>query len=146
MRPIPSKRKASASSKRSAIGRPIPWAKRSSASAWCTPAAIWTAARICSSPPARWKPACALLLRCRRVSADVTMVQSGLRRDLLARLGIETWCGVHDPESYMLAQAEGITRSAAGIRRAWQRWGNDQIVAIGDAPTAVMEAVRLIRE
>lgn len=86
------------------------------------------------------------LLRCRRVSADVTMVQSGLRRDLLARLGIETWCGVHDPESHMLAQAEGITRSAAGIRRAWQRWGNDQVVAIGDAPTAVMEAVRLIRE
>ncbi|TAN51638.1 MAG: hypothetical protein EPN21_06140, partial [Methylococcaceae bacterium] len=86
------------------------------------------------------------LLRCRRVSTDVTMVQSGLRRDLLARLGIETWCGVHDAESAMLAQAEGITRSAAGIRRAWQRWGNEQIVAIGDAPTAVMEAVRLIQE
>jgi precorrin-8X/cobalt-precorrin-8 methylmutase len=86
------------------------------------------------------------LLRCRRVVVDVTMVQSGLKRALIERLGIETWCGVHDRETYLMAEAHGITRSAAGIRRAWEKFGNDIILAIGDAPTAIMEATRLIRE
>lgn len=86
------------------------------------------------------------LLRCRRVVVDVTMVQSGLKRALIEQLGIETWCGVHDKETYLMADAHGITRSAAGIRRAWEKFGNDIILAIGDAPTAIMEATRLIRE
>ncbi|MGH8623941.1 MAG: precorrin-8X methylmutase [Gammaproteobacteria bacterium] len=86
------------------------------------------------------------LLRCQRVVTDVTMVQSGLRRSLLEQLGIQTWCGVYDRESHLLAQANDMTRSAAGIQRAWQTWGNDVIVAIGDAPTAIAETTRLIRE
>ena len=80
------------------------------------------------------------------VVTDVTMVQSGLKRELVSELGVKVWCGVHDPESFLLQREEGITRSAAGIRRAWQKFGNDCILAIGDAPTAIAEAVRLIRE
>jgi precorrin-8X/cobalt-precorrin-8 methylmutase len=86
------------------------------------------------------------LLRCRRVVTDVTMVQTGLKRALLEQLGIETWCGVHDHETTLMAQTHGITRSAAGIRRAYQKFGNDVVLSIGDAPTAIMEAVSLIRE
>jgi precorrin-8X/cobalt-precorrin-8 methylmutase len=86
------------------------------------------------------------LLRCKRVVTDVTMVQTGLKRALLEQLGIQTWCGVHDRETALMAQAQGITRSAAGIRRAWEKFGNDVIVAIGDAPTAIVETTRLIRE
>ena len=86
------------------------------------------------------------LLRCKRVVTDVTMVQTGLKRALLEQLGIETWCGVHERETALLAQAQGITRSAAGIRRAWEKFGNDIVLTIGDAPTAIMEATRLIRE
>jgi len=86
------------------------------------------------------------LLRCRRVVTDVTMVQTGLKRSLLDQLGIDTWCGVHDRESHLLARQNNMTRSAAGIQRAWQKWGNDVIVAIGDAPTALTETTRLIRE
>lgn len=86
------------------------------------------------------------LLRCQRVVADVTMVETGLKRALLARLGIQTWCGVHDPESHAMAQAQGMTRSAAGMRRAWQKFGNDVVIAIGDAPTAIGETTRLVRE
>ncbi len=86
------------------------------------------------------------LLRCRRIVADVTMVQTGLKRAVLDQLGVQTWCGVHDEETRLLAEAHGITRSAAGIRRAWQRFGNDVVVAIGDAPTAIVELVRLVRE
>ncbi|MDB5775529.1 MAG: hypothetical protein JWP38_1662 [Herbaspirillum sp.] len=86
------------------------------------------------------------LLRCKRVVTDVTMVQTGLKRALLEQLGIATWCGVHDRETHLIAQAQGITRSAAGIRRAWEKFGNDIVLAIGDAPTAIVEATRLIRE
>lgn len=86
------------------------------------------------------------LLRCRRVITDVTMVASGLKRALLQQLDIDVWCGVHDRETHVLAQNAGITRSAAGIRRAWEKWGNDVIVAIGDAPTAIAETTRLVRE
>jgi len=86
------------------------------------------------------------LLRCRRIVTDVTMVVSGLKRSLLEQLQIDVWCGVHDRETHMLSASMGITRSAAGIRRAWENWGNDIILAIGDAPTAIMETTRLIRE
>jgi precorrin-8X/cobalt-precorrin-8 methylmutase len=78
------------------------------------------------------------------IITDVMMVQSGLRRTLLDRLAIPTICTVHDEETKLLAAASGITRSAAGIRRAWMRFGNSLILAIGDAPTAVEEAVRLV--
>jgi precorrin-8X/cobalt-precorrin-8 methylmutase len=81
-----------------------------------------------------------------RIVTDVTMVQSGLRRSLLEQLGIETWCGVHDSETYLLAQNANLTRSAAGIRRAWELFGNHIVLVIGDAPTAVEEALWLIRE
>ncbi|BEV70985.1 MULTISPECIES: precorrin-8X methylmutase [unclassified Paludibacterium] len=86
------------------------------------------------------------LLRCQRIVTDVTMVETGLKRAVLKQLGVETWCGVHDEETRLLAEAHGLTRSAAGIRRAWQKFGNDVVVAIGDAPTAIMEVVRLVRE
>ena len=86
------------------------------------------------------------LLRCKRVVTDVTMVQTGLKRALLEQLGIETWCGVHDTETALMSELQGITRSAAGMRRAFEKFGNDIVLSIGDAPTAIMEATRLIRE
>lgn len=86
------------------------------------------------------------VLRGLTVVTDVTMVQTGLKREVLGRLGVPTWCGVHDPETHLLSRQLGLTRSAAGIRRAYEKFGNDCIVAIGDAPTAIFEAVRLIRE
>ena len=86
------------------------------------------------------------LLRCRRVVTDVTMVASGLKRALLQQLDIDVWCGVHDRETHLLSENASITRSAAGIRRAWEKWGNDIVLAIGDAPTAIAETTRLVRE
>ncbi|MCF6311783.1 MAG: precorrin-8X methylmutase [Verrucomicrobiales bacterium] len=80
------------------------------------------------------------------IVTDVTMVQSGLRRTVVKELGLLTFCGVHDEETYEMAEANGITRSAANIRRAWGKFGNDCIVVIGDAPTAIRETLRLIEE
>jgi precorrin-8X/cobalt-precorrin-8 methylmutase len=80
------------------------------------------------------------------IVTDVTMVQTGLRRVLLQRLRLTTVCTVHDEETRLIAESEHITRSAAGIRRAWNRFGNNLLIAIGDAPTAVEETLRLIAE
>jgi precorrin-8X/cobalt-precorrin-8 methylmutase len=77
---------------------------------------------------------------------DVTMVQSGLKRSILKDLGLLAFCGVHDEETRLLAESNGLTRCAANIRRAWEKFRNDCIVIIGDAPTAVTEALRLIDE
>jgi len=86
------------------------------------------------------------LLRCRIVVTDVTMVESGIKRQLAEQLGIRTWCGVHDRETEMIARQSNLTRSATGIRRAFELFGNDAIVAIGDAPTALSETLRLVKE
>ncbi len=84
------------------------------------------------------------ILSARRIVCDVTMVLSGLQRALLQKLGVETWCGVHEEETALLAQAAGLTRSAAWIRRARQLWGDSLVLSIGDAPSAVAEATRLV--
>ena len=78
------------------------------------------------------------------IVTDVAMVQSGLRRSLLDRFALETICTVHDEETRLIAEAYGITRSAAGMRQAWAQFGNRLILAIGDAPTALEEAMRLV--
>ena len=80
------------------------------------------------------------------IVTDVTMVQAGLRRVLLQQLRLTSVCTVHDEETRLIAESEHITRSAAGIRRAWNRFGNNLLIAIGDAPTAVEEALRLVAE
>mgnify|MGYP000846254456 FL=1 len=81
------------------------------------------------------------------IVTDVTMVQSGLKRGLLSSLELTTSCLVHDPETHLFAEAFGLTRSAAGIRRAFLQHKNEPIIlAIGDAPTAIREALRLIQQ
>ena len=81
------------------------------------------------------------------IVTDVTMVQSGLKRSLLSSLELTTSCLVHDPETHLLAEASGLTRSAAGIRRAFLQHQNEPIIlALGDAPTAIREALRLIQQ
>jgi precorrin isomerase/sirohydrochlorin ferrochelatase len=80
------------------------------------------------------------------IVCDITMVQSGLRRSLLEALELETSCAIHCGRIRRMAEELGITRSAAAIRRASERFGNDVILAIGDAPTAVRETLRLATE
>lgn len=87
----------------------------------------------------------AALRRGAAVVSDVAMVQAGIASDLLGRLGGRTICDIRAPEVYALAQAEGMTRSAAAMRRNAAAI-HDGIVAIGNAPTALLEVLRLIRE
>jgi precorrin-8X/cobalt-precorrin-8 methylmutase len=86
------------------------------------------------------------LLRCKRVVTDVPMTASGLKQTLVEQLGVRLWCGTDEREADLAARHSQLTPAAAGIRLAWQRFGNDVVLAIGEAPSAVEEALRLVRE
>ncbi|MBY0525492.1 MAG: precorrin-3B C(17)-methyltransferase [Gemmataceae bacterium] len=77
------------------------------------------------------------------IVTDTEMLLQGIRASCAATVAIA--CHLNDAEATTLAEAEEITRSAAGIRLA-ARHHPQAIVAIGNAPTALVEALRLIEE
>jgi precorrin-3B C17-methyltransferase len=80
------------------------------------------------------------------IVTDVEMLRAGVSRDLAERLGISTHCALDDPRTADLAERWGLTRSAAGMRLAAAHVGDGAVVAVGNAPTALEEAVRLVRD
>jgi precorrin-8X/cobalt-precorrin-8 methylmutase len=85
------------------------------------------------------------LLRCRRIVTDVPLVASGLQPGLVQDVAVSVWCGLQEREATLLAPAADLTPAAAGIRLAYEWFGNDVVLALGDDPTAVAEALRLIQ-
>ena len=79
------------------------------------------------------------------IYTDVEMVRTGINKKKLASFGGEVHCLVADPDVAVRAKTEGITRSMVAMRQ----FGKDldgNIVAIGNAPTALFEVLRLVRE
>lgn len=81
------------------------------------------------------------------VVADVEMICSGLSAPRLAHFGMVPHQFISDADVIAAAQAEDSTRAVQAMRKA-HRLGLLQgaIVGIGNAPTALIELVRLIRE
>ncbi len=78
----------------------------------------------------------------KNVLTDVTMAANGISQGLLAKWGGRVLCGVSDPAVAAEAKRLGLTRSEVAIRQlANEKIG---IVAIGNAPTALLEVMRLI--
>ncbi|MBT9495421.1 MAG: precorrin-8X methylmutase [Paucibacter sp.] len=82
-----------------------------------------------------------------RVVADVEMICVGLSRPRLGHFGIATHQFISDDDVIALAKQEGTTRAVQAMRKAHAQGLLDgAIVGIGNAPTALVELVRLIRE
>lgn len=82
-----------------------------------------------------------------RVVADVEMICVGLSRPRLGHFGITTHQFISDDDVIALAKQEGTTRAVQAMRKAHAQGLLDgAIVGIGNAPTALIELVRLIRE
>jgi precorrin-8X/cobalt-precorrin-8 methylmutase len=79
------------------------------------------------------------------IVTDVHMVEVGITAGLLDLLGGNIICDIRDPEVVEIANAQGVTRASAAMRRNAPHI-HDGIVAIGNAPTALVEVVRLVRE
>ena len=63
----------------------------------------------------------------------------------MAKFGGEVFCKVADDEIKAISAREGITRSMAAMRKFGAEL-NGAIVAIGNAPTALYELLRLVND
>ena len=79
------------------------------------------------------------------VITDVRMVEHGISKALLRSRGINTLCRIDTPETAARAQREGTTRSIAAIRELAQHL-NGSVVAVGNAPTALLALLDLVHE
>ncbi len=77
------------------------------------------------------------------VLVDVSMVAAGLRRDALRQWGCTVIVAVEEPDAARAARTAGITRTAMGVRLLAPRLAG-AVVAIGNAPTALLELLDLI--
>ncbi|MBI5142855.1 MAG: precorrin-8X methylmutase [Nitrospirae bacterium] len=78
----------------------------------------------------------------KNILADVHMVEAGINKALLARFGGRVLCGISDADIAKEAIATGQTRAEVAIERHTR--DNIGIVAVGNAPTALMRAMDLI--
>ena len=80
------------------------------------------------------------------VVADVEMICVGLSKPRLAHFGITTHQFISDPDVIDAARCDNTTRAVQAMRKA-HRLGllDGAIVGIGNAPTALIEVVRLIQ-
>ena len=81
----------------------------------------------------------------RTIITDVTMAASGIRKGALERLGIEVKCYLDDPRVAEMASRLKITRTQAGIRLAAEEHP-EALYVFGNAPTALMELCKLMRQ
>jgi precorrin-8X/cobalt-precorrin-8 methylmutase len=87
------------------------------------------------------------LLRGAPIVCDVKMIIAGLNEDRLKSYGCATHCFISDEDVIAEAKAKNSTRAIEAMRKAHRRGLLDgAIVAVGNAPTALIEAARLARE
>lgn len=79
------------------------------------------------------------------IYTDVEMVRTGINKPALKQRGIEVHTQISAPEIIELAKELGVTRSIAAMRQFGKAL-EGQIVAIGNAPTALFEVLRLALE
>lgn len=81
------------------------------------------------------------------VLVDVRMIAAGLNEDRLHAYGCAVHSYISDPDVIASAKAANTTRAIEAMRKA-HRSGtlNGAVVAIGNAPTALLELVRLVRD
>ena len=88
----------------------------------------------------------ALMSSC-NIVVDVKMISAGLNADRLASYGCEQFCHISDDDVIATAKERDSTRAIESIRKAHRlNQLEGSIVAVGNAPTALLEVVRLYRE
>jgi precorrin-8X/cobalt-precorrin-8 methylmutase len=79
------------------------------------------------------------------VITDVRMVEMGISKALLRSCQVSTRCLIDTPEVATRAKREGTTRSVAAIREL-ASYLNGAVVAVGNAPTALLALLDLVDE
>lgn len=81
----------------------------------------------------------------RGIVTDTTMALSGISKPRMEKFGCRASCFVADPAVARSAKELGVTRSILAMRKGATDPANG-IFVIGNAPTALFELLRLIRE
>ena len=79
------------------------------------------------------------------IITDVNMLRAGVNNRKLSEFGGKVKCFISDDDIRAEAEATGLTRSIISMREA-VKLDNKKIFAIGNAPTALFELIRLSRE
>ena len=79
------------------------------------------------------------------ILTDVRMVEVGISKALLSRQGVATDCRIDTPEVADRAKREQTTRSVSAIRELAPLL-EDSVVAIGNAPTALLALLDLVAQ
>ncbi len=79
------------------------------------------------------------------IVTDTQMARSGINRRTLTRLGGEVYCFISDGDVAEQAASRGITRAAVSMEKA-ASLGERLIIAVGNAPTALIRLYELIQE
>jgi len=78
---------------------------------------------------------------------DVQMIEAGLNQERVKYFGCQTYCSISDPDVIARAKELNSTRAIESMRKL-QMLGKIEgsIIAVGNAPTALLEILRLIDE
>lgn len=79
------------------------------------------------------------------IVTDTKMAMAGINKNKLATFGGQVHCYISDPDVVEEAKARGCTRSTVSMERG-ARIQKPVIFVIGNAPTALIELDRLIKE
>ena len=79
------------------------------------------------------------------IVTDTQMAKAGINKKILETYGGQVHCFISDEDVAQAAKEKGCTRAAASMEKA-ASLGKDLIVAIGNAPTALVRLYELIQE
>ena len=79
------------------------------------------------------------------IVTDTQMARAGINKKVLERFGGEALCFMSDPDVAAEAKARGVTRATVSMERA-AALTRPLILALGNAPTALVRACELMEE
>ncbi len=79
------------------------------------------------------------------IVSDTTMVQAGIHKKTLHKLGGEAICYIGEEDVAAEAEKRGVTRSVISMEKA-AKLNRPLIFAVGNAPTALIQLYKMIRE
>jgi len=87
------------------------------------------------------------ILKGAAIVADVEMICVGLSQPRLSHFGVQTYQFISDEDVIAVAKEENTTRAVQAMKKAQRKQLlAGSIVAVGNAPTALLEVLRMIRE
>jgi precorrin-8X/cobalt-precorrin-8 methylmutase len=102
-------------------------------------------AQIVAAYPGAVEAGIAAFRRGASIFTDVNMVRTGINKRKLAELGGEATCLIDDPEVMAKAKETGLTRAMTAFSLLAPRM-DGQVVAIGNAPTALFQLMEEIQK